>query len=180
MRQSWPWSNLEETRKSSSSIPCWKFVSKKTVDVLSLRLANISVKWELVAASSLMEVPETIENEWVWPGSNTAFIMFLNISNQYNFICHEILFFLWCFFPLENLNDSQLMCFTKIRKGYGLPPYAPSHSDWDGQLCNWRSLEQQPTMETVLWHLHEKKYLALRKPFEFIPAAPCLWEAQVR
>lgn len=152
MRQSWPWSSLEENRKSSSSIPCWKFVSKKTVDVLSLRLANISVKRELVAASSLMEVPETIENEWVWPGSNTAFIVFLNISNQYNFICHEILFFLW-FFSSWKLK----WCLTHVFYKNHLPPYAPSHSDWDGQLCNWRSLEQQPTMETVLWHLHEKK-----------------------
>lgn len=96
MRLSWPWSSLEETRKSRGK-PCWKSVSQKTVDVLRLGLANTSVKCELVAASSLMEVLQTIENERLWPGSKTAFILYINISNQYNFICHEELFFLRCF-----------------------------------------------------------------------------------
>lgn len=64
-------------------------------------LANTSVKCELVAASSLMEVLQTIKNEWLCPGSNTAFILYINISNQYNFYMSRRTILLAVFFFLK-------------------------------------------------------------------------------
>lgn len=123
MTQSWSWSSLEETRKSSGK-PCWNSVSRKTVDVLRPGMANPSVKCELIAASSVMEVPQTIENEWLWPGSNTAFILYINISNQYDFICHEVLFFLLCF-SSWNLGWCQTHVFYRNQAGL-----------WFASLCS--------------------------------------------
>lgn len=169
MRQFLLWPSLEDSRKSNGN-PCWKVLTKKTVAVLSLGLANTSVKHELVAASCLVEVPQAIENEWVWSGSNTAFLLHTNIPIQYNFICHEIVFFTWCFSSWK-FKSCLTHVFYKNRAGL-----------WFANLCSkpfWlgRSVATGGTQtNSPSWRWLKAKCRALRKPFEFIGCSTCLGE----
>lgn len=163
MRQFLPWSSLEDTRKSNGN-PCWKFLTKKTVGVLSLGLANTFVKHEPVAASCVVEVTQVNENEWVWPGSHRAFLLYINISIQYNFTCHTMLFFLWCF-SYWKFKSYLTHVFYKNQAGLWFADLC-SKPFWLGRSVatggNWTN--------SPSWRWLKMMYRALRKPFEFIAA----------